>query len=1101
MQLTVWGRKIACPSWKHLALLFVLATGFITAGAQTITLSLKKAPLETAIREIEKQSSYRFVYTNEDLEAAHPVTIDIKESNMPALLQRLFEEQPLAYTIDEHFIILRARTKAPVAPLLHELSGRVLNEKREPLAGASVSLKGKPVATATNAEGYFVFKDVGEREVLIISNIGYHTQEVATAGRTNMEVLLPLSVNALDETVIIAYGTTTQRLNTGSVTKVTADVIADQPVSNPLAALEGRVAGMNITQTSGVTGSTFKVEIRGRTAIDPNLTRNDPLFVIDGVPFEPGNIPGNQLVSAANNPNSASQDGLSPLNTINPSDIESIEVLKDADATAIYGSRGANGVVMITTKKGRSGKTRFDFNVYTGSSRVTRTMDLLNTQQYVAMRREGFANEGITPTIANAPEIMLWDTTRNTDLKKILIGGTARSLDAQVSISGGSALTQFLIGGGYHRETNVFTSDFPSSRASLHLNINHNTADKRFGVQFTAYYSYSQNRLPAFDPTQYLNLPPNILLLDSLGHLNWQEKGVTFSNLNNFTNPLAMLRVRYNGINTDLNSNLKLTGKLTRHLTARLNAGYNHFANDETYFYPIAAIDPTFPMSPTSNFGSSGSGSWLLEPQLEWSQLISKGRLTALAGGSWQSRTATTLSVEAFDYTSDLFLQSLAAAPTVYGDNSRVEYRYNAVFGRLNYNWEDRYLVNASARRDGSSRFGPGKQFASFSAIGAAWIFSSTSLVRKHLSFLSYGKLRGSYGSSGNDQIGNYKFYDLWNPLNVAYQGTPVLAPASLFNPDFRWEVTRKLEAALELGFLKDRILLTADWYRHRSSNQLVSHPVPSQTGFVTITENLPALVQNTGWEFSLSTRNIERNHFSWNTLLTLTVPRNKLVSFPGLAQSTYANTYVVGQSLNLIYRYKFLGVDPQTGVYQFEDVNKDTKFTTADNQVLGTTDPEYFGGLGNSISYKGLELDIFFEGKKQTGRNYLDRLARYSPGAIWNQPVIVLGRWQHPGDQSDIQRFTSSNSTTVGSTIPTRLLNSDAIYSDASYVRLKNVSLSYNLPSGWMRRLHIERSRIYVQAQNLATFTSYKGSDPETQNFNRLPPLRTIVAGIQFNL
>jgi TonB-linked SusC/RagA family outer membrane protein len=1099
MQLTATSRQYACPPWKHLALLLLLTATFCCAGAQTITLSLKKVPVEAALKEIEKRTNYRFVYTNEDLETTHPVTIDVKDASINTLLQRLFEEQPLTYTIDDHFIILRLRPKTAPAP--RQLSGRVLNEKREPLSGASVLVRGKTMATATNSEGYFFLHDLDEQEVLVVSNIGYHTQEIATAGRNNLEVSLSLSVNALDETVVIAYGTTTQRLNTGNVTRITAEQIGQQPVSNPLAALEGRVAGMNITQTSGVAGSTFKVEIRGRTAIDQNLSRNDPLFVIDGVPFEPGNLPANQLPSAANNPNNVTQDGLSPLNTINPADIESIEVLKDADATSIYGSRGANGVVLITTKKGRPGKTKFDVNVYSGASRVTRTMDMLNTQQYIAMRREAFANDNVVPTPANAPEIFLWDTTRYTDLKKLLIGGTAHSVDAEASVSGGTTLTQFLVGGGYHRETGVFASPFPSTRASLHFNIGHNTADKKFSIQFIGYYSYSQTHLPLSDPTQYINLPPNMLLYDSLGHLNWQEKGITFSNLNNFTNPLAPLRAKFSSTNANLQGDLKLTGRLTRHLTARLNAGYNTFSSDENFIYPIAAIDPTFPVPPFGDYSTNSARSWLLEPQLEWDQTIGKGKLTALAGGTWQSRNTAGFSLEGSNYTSDLFIQSLRAAGAIVADNNYSLYRYTAGFGRINYNWKDRYLLNASARRDGSSRFGPGKQFATFSAIGAAWIFSSTALVQKKFSFLSYGKLRGSYGNAGNDQIGNYKFFDLWTPTSVTYQGSAGLTPSGLFNADYHWEVTRKLEAAIELGFFRDRLLVSADWYRNRSSNQLVSYPLASQSGFTTVTKNLPALVQNTGWEMSISSRNIEKNHFSWNTTVTLTLPRNKLVSFPGLSKTGYAASLVLGQSLGLIYKYRFLGVDPQTGIYQFEDVNKDTKYTSADNQVLGNTDSKYYGSFGNTVSYKGLQLEVFFEFKKQTGKNYLDRLASYVPGTLYNQPVIVLKRWQQPGNQTDVQKFTYNGASAAAAASITRLGNSDGVYSDASYVRLKNVSISYSLPANWMSKLHIENSRVYLQAQNLATFTSYKGSDPETQNFNRLPTLRTIVAGIQLSL
>jgi TonB-dependent SusC/RagA subfamily outer membrane receptor len=435
---------------------------------------------------------------------------------------------------------------------------------------------------------------VEEKAVLLVSSIGYRSQEVPVDGKNFLEIRLSMVVSPLDETVVVAYGTTTQRLNTGNVGRLQAKEIEMQPVSNVLAALEGRIPGVLITQSSGVPGSAFKVEIRGQTALDLNLSRNDPLFIIDGVPFAPGNGNLSQINSAANytDPFKGLQGGISPLNNINTADIESIEVLKDADATAIYGSRGANGVILITTKKGKAGDTRVRLNMYRGTSTVSRTMDMLNTEQYVAMRKEAFANDNITPNATNAPDILLWDNNRYTDLKKLLIGGHAHSHDVQASVSGGSNRTRFLMGAGLHRETTVYPGDLDDTRASGHVNINHSSANEKLSIQFSGYFSRDENRLPTTDLTNFINLPPNIKLYDSAGGVNWKEGGIAFSSVNSFSNPLAELLKEYSVETENLLSNVQINYRLFKRLNLRASLGYNTVNTEETSTRPKGANDP-----------------------------------------------------------------------------------------------------------------------------------------------------------------------------------------------------------------------------------------------------------------------------------------------------------------------------------------------------------------------------------------------------------------------------------------------------------------------------------------------------------------------------
>jgi len=421
--------------------------------SQKITVSLRGAGLEKVFRQIEKQSSYRFVYSEETLQNTLPVSVDIHNGTVEQVLSICFNNQPATYSINDKVIMVKARPveREPADSAEYGvITGRVTNEQGEALEGATVTIKGHAQATATDRTGNFLLRTASAPVALIVTNIGYTSQEITFKGKSPLLAKLKSAINTLDETVVTGYGKTTRRLNTGNISSVTAEEIGRQPVSNPLAALEGRVPGLLITESNGYPGSSFKVQLRGQSSIGLTpgiLPPNDPLFVINGVPYAPNNNQINQINSAAGN------GGLSPFNNINPSDIESIEILKDADATAIYGSRGANGVVLITTKKGKAGKTTVNINVYTGIQKALQSMDLLNTSQYVAMRKEALANDGAIPDQSNAPDLLSWDTTRYTNWKKQFIGGTAHTTNAQLSLSGGNENTQFMLSTNYYRQT------------------------------------------------------------------------------------------------------------------------------------------------------------------------------------------------------------------------------------------------------------------------------------------------------------------------------------------------------------------------------------------------------------------------------------------------------------------------------------------------------------------------------------------------------------------------------------------------------------------------------------------------------------------------
>lgn len=1004
---------------------------------------------------------------------------------------------PCGYFAMIVFLCLLFAIRSEAQTTLITLKGEVKNENGLAMPGVSVTVSENKQTEQTDQNGVFNLAVNLSKGKLIITYLGFKTQEVAFNENSKIfKITLVESIDDLDEVQIIGYGQTTKRLNTGNIGTIKAADIEKQPVSNPLSALQGRIAGLNITQSSGVAGSGFKVQIRGQNSL---IQGSEPLFIIDGVPFSANNNALNQISSAAGS--STAGTGMSPLNLINPSDIESIDVLKDADATAIYGSRGANGVILITTKRAKAGPIQLNGNIYSGFSKISRSIEMLNTSQYLQMRREGFKNDGIVPTAANAPDLMLWDTTRYTNFNDLLIGGTAKTTDVQVNLSGGNEVTRFTLGGGYHAETTVYPTDLGDKRGSIRVGVDHSSSDKKFNLNFNGSYSSDRNKLTTSDLSSAVNTTPTLLLYDADGKLNWSEAGIVYSSLGILNpNPLAFQDQIYLGQFQNLNANINLRYSFSKQFAAKVNAGYNFIYADETAKFPSTSIDRFSNQLPYSNFASRNNKSWIVEPQFEYNGKLAGGKLSVMLGGTLQDRISSGSTAAASNYSSDILLGSLAAAGNVMNANSFSQYRYQGLFGRISYNYDDKYILNISGRRDGSSRFGPDSRFSNFMAVGGAWIFSSENWISQGLPWLSFGKLRGSFGTTGNDQIGDYRYLNTWSPSANTYAGNSTLNPTALYNPSFQWERNKKFEIGLDLGFLKDRIAISTSYFHTISDNQLINYTLPTQTGFSSILDNLDATIINKGLEVQISSKNLVGT-FTWNTSLNFSLPSNKISEFSNLKNTSYANTYIIGESVSARKVYSYLGVSPQTGIYQFQDVNGDGNFTIADRNALVNTDPKITGGIQNSFSYANIQFDFFFEFRKQNGLNYLNSLAGTVPGyRYFNQPAIVLSRWQKPGDQTNIQRFTAgADGPLTASNLYLRASN--AIYSDASFIKLRNVSLSYNFSSELVKKIGMQSVRAYCQGQNLWTITNYEGSDPENQNVFALPPLRTITFGLQFTL
>jgi len=1125
---------------KLSAVLILVASLHVAARttAQKVTYFGKDVELPTILSVIREQTGYVFFYDKKDLKDIQPISVSLKDVPVEEALRSIFLGLPLEFELQGNTVFITRKTAtpgdnageahAPEAAPLDTIRGFILDSTGAPLQGASVTIKGTKDGSKTDMKGEFGLIRAKAGTVIVVSYTGYNNKEVVITGGTHalFTVYLQRSQSALDATVVQAYGTTSRRYNVGSIFTVDAETIDKQPVTNVLLALEGQVPGLAINATNGVPGSRVLMQVRGQNTITSNSVSpgnlvgqkpyDQPLFIIDGVPFAPQNnniSQANNFVQANYSGGINQQGGISPFDNINPNDIESVSVLKDADATSIYGTQGSNGVILITTKKGKPGKTVFNLTARTGYNSAARTVKLLNTPQYLGLRSAAFAADSITPSsdpnnyLAYAPDLLDFSQTKYTNWEKVIFGKTSNNTDLHGTLSGGTYNNTFLIAGGFTRSDFNFPGNFADQRLTLHSAFHHASQDNRLTIDFGTDYGYDQNNSPQGGGSGML-LPPNTPdLLDKQGNLIWSYNGVALDNYQNYRyiKETDLLK------NYNLNTTMRLTYKILTGLSFSVNLGYNRNTTSEHSITPASAQNPLY-YNIESEFANTNYETINVEPQLDYTTTIGKGVLTSLVGATYKKNSSFSTTLAGSGYANDNFLGSIGGAATVFAYDQSNLYKYDAAFARLKYVYDREYILSLNGNRDGSSNFGPGRQFGNFGSVGAGWIFTEEHVVKKKMPFLSYGKLSASYGTSGSDGIAAYNYQAFWSPpYSVpAFQGAQPDAPINLYNPNYSWALKKSLNTALDLGLFHDRVLLNATWYRDREGNQLGGYPLPGQTGFSQVLENLPANVQNAGWEFSATSNQIKTKAFSWSTTFNITFNRNKLLAYPNLAGSPYADQYVLGKPVSEVFGYRFDGINPQTGLFQYltskgQVTNTpDYRLASLGGDYVPITDREvnYMGGFGNTFSYKQISLYVFFQFSSQEAPNYMQTVyGSYFPGtAIDNEPVQVLNYWRKPGDHAVFQKLTS-NYGTATALAAENFSESTGAYSIDTYARLKTVALSYSFPDAYLKKVHIQGARIYINAQNLLTITNYKVADPETfADYTGMPVQRTIVCGLNFN-
>ncbi|MBS1663039.1 MAG: SusC/RagA family TonB-linked outer membrane protein [Bacteroidetes bacterium] len=1113
-----------------LSAILILVTSLHVAArssAQKVTYSGNAVELPKILSVIREQTGYVFFYDKKDLQGLGPISVAIRDASLEAAFKIIFYDLPLDFQIQGNTVFINKKAPiiihTPPAPESPEaandtLRGYVRDSTGEPLSGASVIIKGTTTGTRTNIKGEFALYHIKPGTTLVISYTGYTDQEITTAGSSFVYLMMKRTHDILDAPVIQAYGTTSRRFSVGSISTVNAETIEKQPVTNVLLALAGQAPGLAINAQSGVPGSRILVQVRGQN----NLVNNppygfkpydQPLFLVDGVPFATQNANISQLTSLAS-ANSFSggisvSGGLSPFNNINPADIESVSILKDADATSIYGTQGANGVILITTKKGKPGRSTFNMQVNTGINTRARGVKLMNTQQYLQLRKDALKADGVAPnnipySLGFAPDVSIFDSTRYTDWEHLIFDRSSTNTDVHASLSGGSYNNTFLVSVGYTRSNYNYPGSFADQRYSLHSTFHHASTDNRLSVDFGSDYSYDGNNSAAFGGANIAFAPPNLPeLLDPSGNLVWKYKGVNLQSYQFYSGLLRPTMTK----NYNMNQTVRIGYKIMTGLSFTVNMGYNRNNTAEHSISPGKAQPTPYP---STYFSTNNAEAVNVEPQLDFTTSIGRGVFSALVGGTYKKSTSNSTYTYGGGYANDAFLGSLNGATTQNTTDGYGIYKYSAGFARLKYVYDSKYIVSLTGRRDGSSNFGPGNQFGSFGSAGLGWIFSEENGFKATLPFVSYAKFSGNYGTNGSDGVAAYQYQPFWTPtFNVPpFQGAAPNNPVNLYNPDYSWALKKSLNLAVDLGFFQDRLLLNVTYYRNRQGNQLGGYLLPIQVGFGSVTQNLPGTVQNKGWEFSVTSSNIKTKSFSWTTTFNISFNRNRLLDFPNLMSSPYRKLYSLGQPLSIIYGYRFKGLNDTTGLFEYykgkggvtTSPSSNLAVDGGDQYVIGNREVRYMGGIGNTISYKRFSVYMFFQFSSQTAPNYLAAIYSTVPGSsMTNQPVEALDYWKKPGDHTTLMKLATGYASSAYNAAGVFSL-SDAAYTDDTYLRLKTLSVSYSLPEKMTRKLHMQDLRIYGSSQNLLTITNYKVGDPEQFTFTGFPLQRTTVIGLNLN-
>ncbi|KAA9349283.1 SusC/RagA family TonB-linked outer membrane protein [Larkinella humicola] len=1005
------------------------------------------------------------------------------------------------------------------------ISGKVTEEGGQALPGVTIIEKGSTSGTTTQTDGTYSLKATSAQSVLVFSFVGYTSEERAIGNRSTINVVLLPDTKQLGEVVVVGYGTQQKKDLTGSVASISAKELQRIPVSGLDQALQGQVPGLQISTTSGAPGGNTNILVRGIGSVSGGV---EPLFVVDGFPINNSGV-GN------------------PLNTINPADIESIEILKDASATAIYGSRGSNGVIIVTTKRGKTGQAQITVDAYVGMQEPARLLKMMNTRQFAEFVIEGHNNGWLDNGGPNAkitdpnsvrsasyriPEA--WQDLNNlpkvdTDWQDVIFRN-APIQNYQVSATGGTEKLRYAISGGYFNQKGILISS-GFERYSARLNLD-GQLTKRLKVSMNLAPSYtSTDNVPSTGHygdynivAEALSMPPMIPVYNPDGSYG-NTFDLTNVGMGAIANPLKTAN-EYKSTNAQFRMLGNVFGEyeLATGLKLKVSVGTDFNYYNTNTFKP-STLSGSASLSPaTSNIVNTSDVNWLNENTINYRRSFGSHSFDALAGFTIQKSTTTATTTAATNFADDL-LENINGGQITGGSYTVGQWALLSYLGRVNYAYNDRYLLTATIRTDGSSRFGSANRWGTFPSFSAGWRLSEEPFL-KNLNLFDDFKIRAGYGFSGNNAIGNYRYLGLLSATNYVLGNTqvPGLAQGSFTNNQLGWETSKQIDIGLDLAFFNSRLQFTGDYYNRRNTDMLLNKAIPAVTGYTTAWVNIGEL-ENKGVELALSGKPIATRDFQWTSSFNVTFNRNKVLRLGSEGEQLFSDggrgdvsITQVGQPIGSFFGHVAEGVfltqeqlsthakqnGAKLGDLMYKDVDGNGTITDADRTIIGNPQPRAFYGFNNTFSYKNWSLSVLMNGVQ--GRDVFWAGAvfvRGYHGVQNNLSEVIDNYWKSPTDPGD-----GKSPRIIRGALNNNLRYSSFFNFDGSYLRVRNVTLNYNLSQGLAKRLGMQTGRVYLTSNNLFTFTKYPGYDPEISNsgdnmlaagidYLGYPPARTFTLGL----
>lgn len=1074
---------LVCSGWLLFTSPALAAQSPELIESSKVTLDMNNATLKNVFDRIEKQTNLLFVYSNAEVDNQRLVSIKTESESVQAILQQVLEGTDLVYFVNDKYIVLnRAKTAAP-QQALHSISGTILNESGETIIGANVSVKGNSsVGTITDLDGKFTLQ-VPDNAVLTISYVGYIPTEIKVGNQRNFSVVLHEDTQNLDEVVVVGYGVQQKRDITGSIANIKGDNLKDLPVANLSNALQGKAAGVDIVSDGGSPGAEPVIRVRGTGS----MSASNPLVVIDGVPS-------------------------GKISDVNPNDIETIEVLKDASSSAIYGTRAANGVVIITTKRGKKNvKTNVDVNAFYGLSNVSKTLDVLTAPELVMLKKERYQNDGLgVNSFWNDP----YYGTQRTDWQDELFNqGNVANVD--VRLSGGNEKSNYMSSIGYYNEDGIIiNSEF--ERVSLRLNSDHQI-NSRLKVGQSFQYTYRHWSNPSTQSVysgvvwQALRFNPAIPCRDDEG--NWGS-AVENNELGDINNPIYELETeRHQLTNHGFLTSVTLDYKITDDLYLKGNAAFDGSIYSTKTFYPMVSQQMRKRNDAELTREYQERYSFLGEAYLAYKKDFNNlHSINATAGISAQKSKgehySATMKTFADEDENQLVFDNGSTMGSISG-NYYTETALASYFGRVFYSYNSRYLLTATFRADGSSKFPQGKRWGYFPAVSLGWRLSEESFL-KDVSWIDNLKLVGGWGLLGNQEVADLQYYtvmkkniDYGNKYTFGANKVGGARITSLANTNITWEKTGMTNIGIDGAFFDQKLTFSATWFDKKTMDMLVPTVVVGTIGRATIPDSNIGEMRNRGWEIELGFRQKFSSGFHYNLNMNASFVKNEILKLYGdnnyIGSLTYGrqeqeiSRSYEGKPIASFYGWKTDGLyqnaaeiandpniqnDPRKstilpGDVRFVDMNHDGVIDEKDRTYIGDPNPNVILGLQAQFGYKGFDLSMNFIGSFGADLYNADRMQGLDPSFSYNMYRETLNRWHGEGTSNSIPRMTTLRTNQNHRT-------SDLFIESGDFVKLKNVTLGYTLPDAWLKKITINHLRLFVSAENLFTITSYSGYSPE---------------------